>query len=104
MEIELKSISINTNIAIHRLKRKGIKNPLEFLRDDLMKNQGIIPNRNTPKGQMYFVKDQIFLINSMWIYAYYTEGHFDGELIAKFEIDDSGDISWEVVDYDDGTK
>ena len=59
-----------------------------------------IPKRNMPKGMLYFQRDQISIINSKWVLAYYEDGHFDGELLARFKVDESGNISWRVIDDD----
>lgn len=84
--------------SLNQLKRKGLNNPIENLCDDLMMHQELIPDKETSKGTMHFIKEEIYLVNSKWVYAYYEDGHFAGELIAAFDVNEDGEITWKVID------
>ena len=81
-----------------RIKRLGINDPVEFVKNDLMENHDLIPNRETPKGPMYFQKSHIYVLNDKWVIAYYEDGHFDGYLLASYEIDNNKEVTWKVLD------
>ena len=91
-------ISPNYESSINRLKRKGLSDPLNMIRDDLMQNQDIIPDRDMPKGKLYFQRNYINIINEKWVAAYYENGHFGGELLLRMDIDKNKKIAWTVLD------
>jgi len=82
-----------------RIKRLGIDDPIEFIKNDLLKNQELIPNRNTSKGKMHFWKDHIYVLNHRWVIAYYEDGHFSGYINASYEIDMNKKVKWRVLDH-----
>jgi hypothetical protein len=105
-ELERKATLISDGLKsydhhLNRIKRLGISDPVKFLRNDLMNNQDLIPNRETPKGTMYFWKDHIYVLNHKWVIAYYEEGHFGGYLLASYEIDNNRKVKWNVLDHTD---
>jgi len=97
LKLKIQEISPRYESVISELKHQGLKDPINDIRNDLMKNQNLIPKRNVPTGILYFRRDNISIINSKWVLAYYDDGHFDGELLARFTVDKSGRISWKVI-------
>ncbi len=91
-------VSPNYDVYINRLKNKGLNDPLEIIRNSLMRNHDLIPNRNTPKGKLYFQRSSISIITDNWVKACYEEGHFGGELLLEMDIDEKGRIEWTVLD------
>lgn len=91
-------VSLHYDVYIDRLKRKGLDDPLKIIRDNLMQNHDIIPNRDMPKGKVYFQRNYIDIISDNWVKAYYEDGHFAGELLLRMDIDKNRKITWTVLD------
>ncbi len=83
---------------VERLKKLGLKNPVEDLRNDLMGEDAMISGKGIHGGKMGFYMPQaIHVLNDRWVVAYFEDGHIAGALFLKYSIMD-GKISWEVLD------
>jgi regulator of replication initiation timing len=78
-------------------KRKGVANPVEIIKTDLIKNNQLIPVEGNLGGTMQFYKEGIQILNRQWVLAYFEDGHSAGELLLEYTFTDTGDISWKVL-------
>ncbi len=81
------------------LMKKGLENPVEELRDDLVGDPELIRSSGVLGGSMgFYFHDGIHILNKRWVFAYFEDGHMAGAILLRYEIDDRGSISWEVID------
>jgi hypothetical protein len=83
---------------IKNLQRKGLENPVEDLRNDLMKADVKIKRKGVLGGTMgFYMPEAIHILNEQWVMAYFEDGHVAGALFLKYEVKE-GVINWEVLD------
>lgn len=87
-----------TGYDIRQLKKKGLTDPVEDIRSDLMNSAELIPHEGVLGGTMQFYKDQIYVLTDRWVLAYVDDGHVAGYLWLEYSVDFRGEISWEVRD------
>ena len=78
-------------------KRRGLTNPAETIKADLLKNNQLIPVKGNLGGTMQFYKERIQILNRQWVMAYFEDGHSAGELLLEYTFTDTGSISWKVL-------
>jgi hypothetical protein len=84
---------------VENLMKKGLKNPVENIRDDLGRDPDLINLPAVHGGKMgFYFRDGIHILNEKWVMAYFEDGHIAGALLLKYEIEDDGNIRWEVLD------
>lgn len=84
--------------SIKYLKEKGLINPVEDLRNDLIKEGALIKRKGVLGGSMgFYLPEAIHVLNENWVMAYFEDGHIAGVLLLKFDVQ-NGEISWEVLD------
>lgn len=77
--------------------RKGLDNPLEAIKADLVRNRQLIPAEGSLGGTMQFYKERIHILNRQWVMAYFEDGHSAGEMLLEYNVGDKGNISWKVL-------
>lgn len=83
---------------IKNLQKKGLENPVEDLRNDLMKVDVMIKKKGVLGGTMgFYMPEAIHILNEQWVMAYFEDGHIAGALFLKYEVNE-GIIKWEVLD------
>lgn len=83
---------------INNLQKKGLENPVEELRNDLMKADVKIKRKGVLGGTMgFYMPEAIHILNEQWVMAYFEDGHVAGALFLKYDINE-GIINWEVLD------
>lgn len=83
---------------IKSLQEKGLENPVEDLRNDLMKSDVKIMRKGVLGGTMgFYMPEAIHVLNEQWVMAYFEDGHVAGALFLKYEINE-GIINWAVLD------
>jgi hypothetical protein len=82
---------------IDYFKSKGLNDPVEVIKTDLLKNNKLISVKGSLGGRMQFYKERIQVLNHKWVLAYFEDGHSAGEMLLEFEVSTSGDISWKVL-------
>ena len=87
-----------TGYDIQQLKRKGLANPVEDIRNDLMNSAELIPLEGVLGGTMQFYEDQIYVLTNRWVLAYVDDGHIAGYLWLEYSVDSGGEITWTVRD------
>jgi len=46
---------------------------------------------------MRFFKDEIYVLTSKWVLAYFEDGHIAGKILLEYSVGDNGAISWQVI-------
>lgn len=83
---------------ISYLKEKGLANPVEDLRNDLISRGNLINLKGVLGGTMgFYLPEAIHILNSRWVIAYFEDGHIAGAIFLKYKVNE-GVISWEVLD------
>ena len=86
-------------VQVEYLEKRGLNNPVADLRDDLIANPDLISKSGVLGGRMgFFFRDGIHILNHRWVFAYFEDGHIEGSMLLKYEIDEKGRISWDVLD------
>ena len=84
---------------VEDLARKGLANPVEDLRSDLISDPDLIGASAVLGGQMgFYFRDGIHILNKRWVFAYFEDGHLAGAMLLRYDIDKEGRIIWEVID------
>lgn len=82
---------------IQYLRNKGIENPEDFIKNDLMGRGDIIKSEGVKGGTMGFYDSRnIYILNSKWVYAVYEDGHIQGSMLLEYSID-NGKIKWNKI-------
>lgn len=76
-------------------KNKGIKNPEEFIINELRKKAELIPMPAALGGKMSF--GTIQLLGSKYLIAFYGDGHVEGKSIYSYKLNDSGTLEFKLV-------
>lgn len=76
-------------------KNKGIKDPKDFIVNELNKKTELIPMKPTLGGEMTF--GHIQLLGSKFLIAFYEDGHVEGKSIYSYKLNDSGKIDFKLV-------
>lgn len=88
-----------SDFDLRRFEQKGIEDPISFLRDQVQDNPELIPTEPVLGGTMSFYdRDAIQVLNDRWVLATYEDGHISGQILLEYDIDEEGEISWEVLD------
>lgn len=84
---------------IERLKEKGLQNPIQEIRANLLKHRELIPYKGVLGGQMNFYGESaIQILSPRWVLATFEDGHIAGQMLLEYQVSDSGQISWKVLD------
>ena len=82
------------NWEIEQLKKKGLKEPVKNIIDDLKNHRELIPY----KGMIFYPESRIHILSPRWVYTSLDDGHICGQMLLKYKVSKKGKISWEVVD------
>lgn len=82
---------------IQQMKEKGLTNPVQDLITDLRMHPELIPYESVLGGEMRFFKDEIYVLTSKWVLAYFEDGHIAGKILLEYSVDENGAISWQVI-------
>ena len=95
----LESIPQLQTYEIEQLQQKGLKDPIKDLKLDLMKRKDLIPYKGVLGGTMNFYSEEnIHIISSKWAAAYFEDGHINGIMLLRYNIQKDGKIRWYVMD------
>ena len=84
---------------IAELKKRGLKNPLSDLRNDLTQRAKLIPFKGVLGGKMgFYDRDAVHILNRQWALAAFDDGHVTGQALLKYDVASNGTISWRVLD------
>lgn len=87
------------NEEIELLKKKGLKDPVNDLVNNLLVNAEMIPFEGVAGGTMSFYNPkQIYILNDHWAVAYFEDGHIGGHALLKFNVIDQDSIEWTLMD------
>ncbi len=83
---------------IARFQDRGLENPVEDIRADLALRPDIIPHEGVLGGRMgFYFPERIYVLTDRWVLAYFEDGHRGGRLLLRYDVGESGRISWEVI-------
>ena len=88
-----------SDLNIRRFKKKGIADPANYIVDNLLKSPKLIPVEGTMGGTPYFDRSSTWILSKQWVYTVFSDGHFEGKALLKYEIADDQKINWKVIDY-----
>lgn len=78
------------------LKSRGLNNPEDDLKRDLLQSRNILPQKGVLGGTMRFTEDGIRVLNRKWVLAYFEDGHNAGNALLTYRIN-NGKITWKVI-------
>jgi len=87
------------DFQLKKLVKKGLKDPINDLRNDLIQHPELIPYKGVLGGTVGFGEDpdSIIILNEKWILAVFSDGHFEGVMLLEFNILNNK-IMWKVID------
>ncbi|MBZ9571788.1 hypothetical protein KJA15_00380 [Patescibacteria group bacterium] len=84
---------------IDELKKKGLIDPVNDLKSDLMQHSELIPYEGILGGTMgFYSKDNIWILTKKWVLAWFEDGHIGGYMLLEYTVSDGGEITWKVID------
>lgn len=87
-----------SRIEINKLQRMGLRDPVNTIKEDLLKNSDLIPYEGSLGGTMdFYSRENIAILNEKWVLAYFEDGHNAGEAILEFSFS-NGELKWNVLD------
>lgn len=86
----------NSNFEALEFKQYGIKNPAEYIENQLRKSPGLIPLQGVLGGRMQFGKIQI--LGNKWVIAEYEDGHIYGKSIFLYKFKNGREIEFKLLD------
>lgn len=90
------SLTLLSPSDIAWLKGRGLENPVEDLKRDLLQSREIIPQKGVLGGTMHFTGDGVQVLNRKWVLAYFEDGHNAGNALLTYKIN-NGKITWRVI-------
>jgi hypothetical protein len=88
-----------SDLNIRRFKKKGLADPENYIVNDLLQTPELIPVEGTLGGTPYFDRSTTWILSKQWVYAVFSDGHFEGKVLLKYNLADDHKINWEVLDY-----
>ena len=85
---------------VQGLKSKGLEHPVEDVISDLLAHPELIPFER-PEGMSqfgFYPAERIFVLSDRYVHTYVEDGHVSGEMVLRYEVNNSGEISWTVVE------
>jgi hypothetical protein len=82
---------------IELMRKRGLANPMEDLRRDLVRHPELIPFRTT-HGQFIFFPENAVLLPGSWVCAYFEDGMNGGYVLLSYEVLPGGKIVWHRLD------
>ncbi|WP_194850967.1 hypothetical protein [Nonlabens antarcticus] len=86
------------NKAFHgkQFEKHNIDSPEEFIEKTLRSRPELIPLEAVLGGKMHFVRVQ--LLGAEWLIADYEDGHILGRSLYKYQLSDSGELEFELIE------
>lgn len=82
-----------------RLQRRGLRNPVFDLIQDLAGRTDLIPAEAFFGGSMHIITAETYVLTDRWVLAGFEDGHVRGNLWLEYVVDQSGGISWRVLGW-----
>lgn len=99
VEIEIPAELLSEHQISALSQKLDTDTPLETLRNDLVSKPELIPFEAQLGGEMGFYEtERIIVLNEKWVYAPFEDGHIGGYALLGYEIDEKGNIVWEIVE------
>jgi hypothetical protein len=102
-EIEKRNEIINSQhsfdeVTMSVLQVKGFTGQLKDIVSDLKTHSELIPYKGVLGGTMgFYGNNDIHVLTNSWVLAYFSDGHIEGYMLLRYEIN-NGSISWKVID------
>ncbi len=86
-----------SDIDYSYLQKKGLKEPIKEIKENLMSKPEIIGIKGIKGGKIDFYDSRnIYILNSKWVYAFFEDGHIAGSVLFEYTIN-KGKIKWQVI-------
>jgi hypothetical protein len=79
------------------LRRAGLENPAEDLREDLLQHPELIAAEGVAGGTMAFRRDAIWVLPGRHVWAMVDDGHIESMMLLTYNVDRERKITWSVV-------
>jgi hypothetical protein len=94
---QTKAISSITDFEIDQLKKLGLENPIQDLKNDLIERSELIQYDGVLGGTMRILThDSIALLHGGWVYAVFEDGHISGGMLLEYSVQ-NGVINWKIL-------
>lgn len=88
-----------SDFELRRLQRKGLRNPVFELLQDLAQRDDLIPAEAFFGGTMHIIPGEVYVLTDRWVLAGFEDGHVRGNLWLEYDVDNNGWISWRVLGW-----
>jgi hypothetical protein len=85
------------DVDLKRLKKAGLADPVNRLRNDLVAHPELIQTEGVMGGTMGFNAPEIALLNSRWVFARFEDGHIAGSCLLEYHVAPDSTIQWTVL-------
>lgn len=99
-EVEEKtSRSLLSTFEVNWLKRQGLDDPVKNITDDLLRRSDLIQYDGIMGGTMgFYTAENIYILTQQWVFAYFEDGHIQGEMLLQYTVESNGTLTWEVIE------
>lgn len=88
-----------SEFELRRLQRKGLRNPVFELLQDLASRTDLIPAEAFFGGTMHIIPGESYVLTDRWVLAGFEDGHVRGNLWLEYDVGLDGRISWRVLGW-----
>lgn len=86
-----------TSYDIKQFREKGLNDPARDIISDLTLHNELIPYKGVLGGTMRFYDREIYVLNNKWVFAYFEDGHYGGQMLLSYDVSDSAGIKWTMI-------
>jgi len=88
-----------SEFELHRLQRKGLRDPVFELLQDLTSRTDLVPAKAFFSGTMHILPGESYVLTDRWVLAGFEDGHVRGNLWLEYDVGQDGRISWRVLGW-----
>jgi hypothetical protein len=94
-----REISPLSQFETRLLRSRGLNDPVNDITNDLLRRTDLISEEGVLGGTMgFYSPDNIRILNSRWVFAYFEDGHVRGSMLLQYDVEQGGRIHWKVLD------
>ncbi len=100
LQLNKRNLQGNSGLTLRDIKlfkEKGLSDPVKEIIADLTRHNELIPYKGVLGGTMRFYDREIYVLNNKWVFAYFEDGHYGGQMLLNYDVSDSAGIKWTKI-------
>jgi hypothetical protein len=83
---------------IKMLEKAGLSGPIHQVVESLQAHPELVADFAVGGAVMgFYFPEQVYVLNSRWVYAYFEDGHTSGYGVFEYTIEPDTTLSWKVL-------